>query len=603
MRLCWKVLLYSFQHGWIIFFLSVGFSYASPLETKKSPSQKISKERITKRPPSQVYLQARHEILNNTARALALHKKHYWHLLLRYEGGVSQADSDRFFFAKSGKNNPEEELQANLRAFFGPWGNKKYKRNQHPQCRFPARYTWLKQQFKIEQDPTQAECPGLSFWFQMFNYQSVSLVFASYYLNSPSSLFGHPLLKVKTSNYNNASLLDHSISFAAHPGRVDIFRYVLYALFGGHPGYYYFLPYHVKVREYNDMENRDLWEYELNLSQIETQRMLLHVWEMDQTHFDYFYLKENCAYHLLTLLEVARPSLELRKDHSFLALPSETIKTIVRNKLVEKIHYRPSTQTELNQRIASLNEREKSLLSRLSYANKDFDLLIKEFPEINKQRQAFVLDIFLSAMRQNRDTLSKSELKKDESKKMLAHYKKLLQVRLEYPSNKNKFPILKDKISPHLSHSPILLGIAGGTSSYGGFISARWHWLYHDLLARDDGFPANSELIVFSIDLRQYENTKKPVFENTTFLRMLTIKPLRFTLLNKNSFSYGFHIGSDVEYIKRNTTQNTSSSKASDKLKRNQNIFANVLGGFAWEWEKNKNVILTYALLGGVRYR
>jgi len=36
------------------------------------------------------------------------------------------------------------------------------------------------------------------------------------------------------------------------------------------------MPYYLKVREYNDMENRDVWEYELNLSPEEIDRLLMH---------------------------------------------------------------------------------------------------------------------------------------------------------------------------------------------------------------------------------------------------------------------------------------------------------------------------------------
>ncbi|MBU3917953.1 DUF4105 domain-containing protein [bacterium] len=35
-------------------------------------------------------------------------------------------------------------------------------------------------------------------------------------------------------------------------------------------------------------------------------RMLLHVWELFFTNFDY-YIKENFSYHLLSLIEAAKP--------------------------------------------------------------------------------------------------------------------------------------------------------------------------------------------------------------------------------------------------------------------------------------------------------
>ena len=69
------------------------------------------------------------------------------------------------------------------------------------------------------------------------------------------------------------------------------------------------LPYFYKVREYNDYESRDLWEYDLNLSPRAVAMLVAHLWELGSTYFDYFYLSENCSYHSLAVLGVAEPSL------------------------------------------------------------------------------------------------------------------------------------------------------------------------------------------------------------------------------------------------------------------------------------------------------
>jgi hypothetical protein len=35
--------------------------------------------------------------------------------------------------------------------------------------------------------------------------------------------------------------------------------------------------------------------------------LLMHAWELGNASFDYFFFKENCSYHLLSLLEYADP--------------------------------------------------------------------------------------------------------------------------------------------------------------------------------------------------------------------------------------------------------------------------------------------------------
>ena len=92
------------------------------------------------------------------------------------------------------------------------------------------------------------------------------------------------------------------------------------------------MPYYLKVREYTDLENRDIWEYELNLSPEEIDRLLMHAWELGPIHFDYYFFDENCAYHLLGLLEAARPDLELTKGFRWWAIPSDTVREVVKQK-------------------------------------------------------------------------------------------------------------------------------------------------------------------------------------------------------------------------------------------------------------------------------
>ena len=86
-------------------------------------------------------------------------------------------------------------------------------------------------------------------------------------------------------------------------------NYAFKGLFGGYQGRFSIAPYYVAVKTYGDIENRDIWEYGLNLTQEETSQMLRHVWEMRSAWFDYYFLDENCSYHLLSLLETARPGL------------------------------------------------------------------------------------------------------------------------------------------------------------------------------------------------------------------------------------------------------------------------------------------------------
>ena len=97
---------------------------------------------------------------------------------------------------------------------------------------------------------------------------------------------------------------------------------------GGYPGLFALMPYREKLSEYRSLENRDLWEYQLDLTPEETGRMVEHVWELKQIQFDYFFFDENCSYRLLELLQVARPSLDLTSQFPLTAIPTDTVKAV-----------------------------------------------------------------------------------------------------------------------------------------------------------------------------------------------------------------------------------------------------------------------------------
>ena len=65
------------------------------------------------------------------------------------------------------------------------------------------------------------------------------------------------------------------------------FAYAVKGIFGLYKGYYSILPYYVKVREYNDLERRDVWEYTLNLTPPEVVRMFRHIWELRDISYNF----------------------------------------------------------------------------------------------------------------------------------------------------------------------------------------------------------------------------------------------------------------------------------------------------------------------------
>ena len=260
-----------------------------------------------------------------------LYADRYWNILLHYKsswsGMTSLVDDPKFFLSSEGKTNPQAELEATLAAFF----QAPALGDDHPQCRFVARYAWLKEQLNIDEAKLPSvTCAKYREALGNIRMLSAALIFPAAYGNGPASMFGHTLIRIDSTL--KSELLSYAVNYAAHAEDSNGFVYTFKGLFGFYKGYYSILPYYEKVKEYNNIEHRDIWEYHLNLSEPEVRRMVMRIWELKDTYSDYYFFTENCSYNLLFLLEAARPAVDLtpfRERARFWVIPSDTIRAVV----------------------------------------------------------------------------------------------------------------------------------------------------------------------------------------------------------------------------------------------------------------------------------
>ncbi len=297
------------------------------------------------------------------------HKRHtIW-------GGVywqsDEVDSD-FFVAPAGRENPKAELIATLRGFFNP--QKRHLSHSRPaetvKCEFPARYFFLMS--RLGERPHESdfsECADYVLFRDRVRARSVTVVFSSYYMGNPESVFGHTLMRLNQADPSpeHSELLDYGVNYAAQTTTANPFLYAWDGLFGGFRGEFASMHYYFKVREYNDFDSRDLWEYDLNLTPAEVAQIVRHVWELGFASFRYFYLTSNCSYQLLTALEAAAPRLQLTSQLPFWVIPADTIRAVYNTPgLVTKVRFRPSLLRQYQWRSALLNTNERSQLRRLT---------------------------------------------------------------------------------------------------------------------------------------------------------------------------------------------------------------------------------------------
>lgn len=255
---------------------------------------------------------------------------------------TSEIDDKAFFLSPDGQSNAQAELDATIYALI----NETSFDDNATACRFPARKMWLVEELNMD-DLVKVECKTFDKLIERMDPQSASLIFPSAYINSPASMFGHTFIRIDSSL--KSKMLSYAINYAAdantetESGMV----FAVKGLFGGYYGKYSLLPYYEKIKEYRDSEERDIWEYDLNLTQKEVIQMMRHIWELQNTYSWYYFFTENCSYNMLWLIEAARESAHLREYFTYQVIPPETIHAIIEQGLVTKRHYRPARQSKL----------------------------------------------------------------------------------------------------------------------------------------------------------------------------------------------------------------------------------------------------------------
>ncbi|MEC7278064.1 MAG: DUF4105 domain-containing protein [Bdellovibrionota bacterium] len=361
-------------------------------------------------------------LFNSTLLGASPQVDRQWLNLYRYhlDGSDSLVTNDSFFFHPEGRHNPLLEMKEAIKVL-----NKESK----ARCKYPARTIYLQKKGHLKS--FNDNCPDYNYFKRKLNLESIWIVFASYYVNNPSSAFGHTLFKIKGKNNNN-DFLEWGVNFAAQPTTDNAFFYALLGLVGGFKGNFSLLPYFIKIAEYNDSETRDLWEYQLDFNDEEKELFQAHLWEMDKALFDYYYLSENCSYHLLYFLDTVRPSLNFIEKMPYFALPSETLLLVNQaDNLVTEINQRPSQFKRVQKRYQNLSKSSK------------------EGNPQNEQDKADLLDYKIDLM-----DLEKGSALRRKEEKVVKEKRSLQAKRASYYNYPTKPLSFSNEGGPHLIHPP-----------------------------------------------------------------------------------------------------------------------------------------------------
>jgi len=475
------------------------------------------------------------------AKKQKLDQQPLWLALLHYnhdqsEHPFSYATSNSFFIAADGRHDPEQELIATLASLFHVQNEQ-----QATPCKFPARYQWLKQQLSIDERKISRYpvCQRYLAWRKQIDPRSITLIFPSSYMNAPSSVFGHTLLRIDGSNNDPSHLLSHAISFAAKiPDGTGALEYALGGLNGTFPGRYQHALYHQKIKEYGRIENRDIWEYKLNLNQQELDRLLKHLWEVKGINFRYLFAKENCSFRLLELLEVARAGSRLTNHFPLYAIPADTIRILTEQGFISSVHYRPSASTRLHAEINDLNRHEQQLALKISHHDGAV-LTAPDFLKLADERKAKVIQL---AYRYLKWKQIESWRKADN----LWPYRLIKQLELHPAVTETTIPT---PVRPDQGHATRRLKFSSGYEN-NAYVQLGLRPLYHDLTDNQAGYAPGSEIVFLNTELRWQQQSIH--LHQLDILKMTSLRPSnaflqplswRMTMgLYRSSFYSGYHL-------------------------------------------------------------
>lgn len=455
-----------------------------------------------------------------------------WLALLHFQPqmfGYSEStiDSPEFFISPQGKTDAAAELRATIDLFDNSTDNQR-------KCLFPARYKWLKKQGLVRSAFPQ--CPEYESFYHDIRPAGVTLLFTNAYMNNPASLFGHTLLRIDTAR-KGTQLLAHGANYGAFTGEQNGVLFALYGLTGGYYGGFTVKPYYDIINQYNNIENRDIWELNLNFSPEELDMLMAHLWELGHTKTRYYFFSENCSYMLLETFDAVRPELKLAAQFPSYVIPLDTLKAVnSRPNLVKNINYRPSRQNKIKHRYSQMTKAQKQAYHRF------VDHGELQLDELTPEQQAGVLETAYQYV-QYQYIAEKLELA-DYRRQSFA----VLRQRNRLQTKDNLTELQHGK-NPLMSHDSAAVGLGVGRRNGAGFTQISVRPAYTSLLDNSYGLLSGAEINFLNLTARRYDTRHSVVLQNLDIVGISSLSPRDFMF---KPISYNIKASIDREFNPEN---------------------------------------------------
>ena len=225
------------------------------------------------------------------------------------------------------------------------------------ECKYPALYNLFSEKYPAIEKTNYSKC---KFFPVLNNLKKMRVSFASGYLGNPASFFGHLYITPIHSEQNYANYA-YNIG-AITPSGENPLLYVIRGIIGSYDTSYKKIPYLAQTNKYLRQEGRDIYEFDLELTDVENKILFLHLIEMEGENTSYYFANKNCAYELAQILNVVG---SLNEDNEkIFYYPIHLLLSIKNKEKIGDIIFRASNKTEFHNFYSNRNDYEKLLFEK-----------------------------------------------------------------------------------------------------------------------------------------------------------------------------------------------------------------------------------------------
>lgn len=461
-------------------------------------------------------------------RKLGLAKE--WRALLHYEGGKSKISQPEFFVSPAGASDPEAELLAFFNAA---------QKSSEIICRFPARLLWLNHVLEGVTDINLPQCGGFNEYLNNTKVKDISVYYVSQSLITPESMFGHLGLRLIRNNEDGVASLGHSFSYTANLGNNDFLPLMIVkGIAGKYKGVYVLKPFSQTVREYNVLENRDIWEFVLTLTPLQKKLITYHLWELKGIYTPYKFFTENCATVLEEVLRAGIPDIKI--NNGLRSAPLDIVNNIYDGNYAHSMGFYPSDVRKYLSIINSSTPRDKSLIKKLE---RQKTVTADNFIAQNPDNPAYVM----AALQ------IKNNLNFDKGKISEQEYLNKFDGETQFKNYSSSTLEIEMPYNPLNAHGPTRLDFNYGYSDIfsSGYAYAAFNPVYHDPSDSAVGYDENVALRFVTMQMFYHIKPRKLDYR-VNLLKIENYPPINAFLSEPSwEFNLGFESMHERENYRR----------------------------------------------------